>query len=396
MPLPRIIGPNKEGLVPTNRFLHIAIVCLLVLVLPLIAAGQTAVCPNTQWQLQNPELSPYPLLSIWGISSTSIYAVGYNGVIVHYDGLSWSRMDSPTSKKLSSVWGSSDNNVYAVGDDGTVLRFDGLEWRHLTGSNTYSTFDFRSLHGGGGRVYFLGRHDIFRAGQTSYWRTYETECGILVSSPCEWITSIWVSPSGNYWAAGGGYSHSMYPETQYGFVMGPDSEGFNSTKCYGIWGSSDSDVYVMVNPSWDNVYGLRIFHYNGSGWHEMTLPEQISSIRGSGTTGLFGYTAGGSLYSYRDSIWTTVNIPANTPNGAMWGNTFDDITIIGGCDIAHFDGANFELYGSNSIGAAMLRDVFPLSGDNAYAVGDGDGLFHYDGVNWESVAGISHRLHGIW
>ena len=200
MPLPRIIGPNKEGLVPTNRFLQMVILCLLVLILPLIAAGQTAVCPNTQWHLQNPEFSPYPLRSVWGISSSSIYAVGSNGLILHYDGQAWNRMDSPTARTLTSVWGSTDNNVYAVGDDGTVLRFNGLEWRKLPGSSTYSTFDFNYVRGGGGKVYFIGRGDIFSASQTTYGRVYETECGMLVSSPCEWVSSIWVSPAGNYWA----------------------------------------------------------------------------------------------------------------------------------------------------------------------------------------------------
>jgi hypothetical protein len=37
-------------------------------------------------------------------------------------------MDSPTTKALRSVWGTGPTDVYAVGEAGIVLRFDGSTW----------------------------------------------------------------------------------------------------------------------------------------------------------------------------------------------------------------------------------------------------------------------------
>jgi hypothetical protein len=46
----------------------------------------------------------YPL-GIRGTSHSNVFVVGSNGLIKHYDGISWSPMDSGTTETLTSVWG---------------------------------------------------------------------------------------------------------------------------------------------------------------------------------------------------------------------------------------------------------------------------------------------------
>jgi hypothetical protein len=49
--------------------------------------------------------------------------------IWHFDGTSWSAMSVPSGETvLNDVWGTSAADVYAVGDDGLVLHFDGAAW----------------------------------------------------------------------------------------------------------------------------------------------------------------------------------------------------------------------------------------------------------------------------
>ena len=67
------------------------------------------------------------LRSIWGTSETNIYAVGYEGTILHYDGDGddngipddiWEKMISPkTGEEIvnRSIWGTSEINIYVVG-----------------------------------------------------------------------------------------------------------------------------------------------------------------------------------------------------------------------------------------------------------------------------------------
>jgi hypothetical protein len=72
MPLPRISGPTREGLMPTNR-IFLWLFVLLVLLLPQTAHEQNAVCPNTQWRIQNPDFGLYSLSSAGVVSDIGIY-----------------------------------------------------------------------------------------------------------------------------------------------------------------------------------------------------------------------------------------------------------------------------------------------------------------------------------
>ncbi len=71
------------------------------------------------------------LHGIWGASAKSVYVVGDNGTISHYDGSQWTGMTSGASAHLRAVWGASDTHVVAVGDGGAVLRWNGSSWQAM-------------------------------------------------------------------------------------------------------------------------------------------------------------------------------------------------------------------------------------------------------------------------
>jgi hypothetical protein len=63
------------------------------------------------------------LYSVWGSSSRDVFAVGMNGTILHYDGSTWSKMESGTGNYLQGMWGSCSSDVFAAGDWGTILHY---------------------------------------------------------------------------------------------------------------------------------------------------------------------------------------------------------------------------------------------------------------------------------
>jgi hypothetical protein len=67
------------------------------------------------------------LYSVWGTSTTNVFAVGAGGRIARYNGTSWSAMSSPTSRTLYHVAGSGPSDAWAVGDS-VILHFDGAQW----------------------------------------------------------------------------------------------------------------------------------------------------------------------------------------------------------------------------------------------------------------------------
>lgn len=68
------------------------------------------------------------LLDVHGLSWDDVFAVGYEGTILHYNGAEWRAMDSGTSVILRAVLALAADDAYAVGMDGTILRYDGTSW----------------------------------------------------------------------------------------------------------------------------------------------------------------------------------------------------------------------------------------------------------------------------
>jgi len=67
------------------------------------------------------------LLSVFMVSASDGWAVGGNGVILHYSGGSWSVVTSPTTDNLRSVFMVSASDGWAVGfgGPGTILHYTG-------------------------------------------------------------------------------------------------------------------------------------------------------------------------------------------------------------------------------------------------------------------------------
>jgi hypothetical protein len=74
------------------------------------------------------DLAPAWLRSVWGPSASDVYAVGDDGVVVHYDGGGWTALSSPTSDDFTFVWGTGASEIYAGTDTGTLYRYDGAGW----------------------------------------------------------------------------------------------------------------------------------------------------------------------------------------------------------------------------------------------------------------------------
>ena len=70
--------------------------------------------------IENP-ITDVDLSDVWGSSPNDVYAVGSYGTILHFDGKTWSQMDSGIEASLLGVWGESGGDVFAVGYEGTIL-----------------------------------------------------------------------------------------------------------------------------------------------------------------------------------------------------------------------------------------------------------------------------------
>ncbi|MBX3263130.1 MAG: hypothetical protein KF782_25875 [Labilithrix sp.] len=74
--------------------------------------------------------SSLTLESVWGSSSSDVWAVGPLGTIRHITPADarWQKVDAKTTNDLHAVWGSGPNDVWAVGEAGTILHYDGASF----------------------------------------------------------------------------------------------------------------------------------------------------------------------------------------------------------------------------------------------------------------------------
>jgi hypothetical protein len=120
-------------------------------------AGTVLHYDGSSWTLM-PTATNNPLLGVWGSSSTDVYAVGDSGNILHYDGVQWNIVPSMTQNRLTGVWGSSDRDVFVVG--GIILHYDGKTWTRVDASHGAH----KVWGSGAGDVYVTERNRILHYG----------------------------------------------------------------------------------------------------------------------------------------------------------------------------------------------------------------------------------------
>ena len=91
------------------------------------------VAQDNVWTLQQPFPEVANLNGVWGYSHDDLWAVGSSGTILHFDGVSWKKHQSPTSANLFAIDGhesmtDGDKDIYAVGASGTIIHWDGTSW----------------------------------------------------------------------------------------------------------------------------------------------------------------------------------------------------------------------------------------------------------------------------
>jgi hypothetical protein len=187
------------------------------------------------------------LKGVWGHSATDVFAVGENGMILHYDGMEWIKMKSPTTEHLYGVWGSSSSNVYAVGALGTILHYNGLIWSADIESTT--TEGLRTIWG-------TGSSDIYSGGDSGTILHYDgVSWSEMESNSTAWLLGMWGTSNTSLYAVGGFYDGVggwFSPDSwDGGVILHYDGNSWSELKTdidnrlFSIWGSSESDIYTV-------------------------------------------------------------------------------------------------------------------------------------------------------
>lgn len=142
---------------------------------------------------------------VWGTAADNVYVVGDGGVILHYDGSTWNRMDSGTTARLLTVRGRSATDIYAVGGilSEVMLHYDGNRWSEVDAGDGPGLMGVWTA--AGAPVVAAGFTGFTVLGDADSWRAQPS-----LTSLC--LHAVWGDGRGNY-ALGGGNLVATGPRT---------------------------------------------------------------------------------------------------------------------------------------------------------------------------------------
>ncbi len=129
----------------------LGIILLMALsALSLIPGANAAGGGGYNWEWQNPLPQGNPLCSVSALDESHVWAVGFGGAIVSYDGTSWSLQDSGTTVCLLGVSALDANHVWAVGydpytEDNIILFYNGTTWSAQASGTTSGLFGVSAI-----------------------------------------------------------------------------------------------------------------------------------------------------------------------------------------------------------------------------------------------------------
>jgi len=271
------------------------------------------------------------LYSIWGSSSTDIFAVGGRGTIIHSNGNNnWSEMDSTTNNWLRSVWGLDKNNVFAVGDKGTIIHYDGNNWSEME-SNSINNYNC---------VWGIDKNHIFAAGEEQISR---------------YDGNQWIDMADNW--------TNMYTNTIDVSYHLKSLSGTNKKNIFTVGSYS-----VIYN---DNSIesGPLILHYDGSVWTKMETEFNdidcnyltLDSVWGVENNNIYAAGSCGIILNYNGIRWKIMNTDNITFENiyCIWGMNNNNVFAVGDGVVLYFNGISWS-----SITSGTSNHIFSAWGDN--------------------------------
>ncbi len=338
------------------------------------------------------------LYDIWGSADSNIYAVGFDGTVVHYDGMDWTHLliGGNTPAHLNGVWGSSDSNIFVCGSVGAFLHYrrpvspDTAWWKVVRSQTQYDLWDIWGLSND--TVYMVGTNGtIIRYNPNKPADSAMTRMETGISNA---LYSIWGTAENNIYAVGWGGKILHYDSTVWKLEPHLTNFGFLS-----VWGTSPTDIYAA---------GDIVVHYDGNEWTPVRVrnePDFVDVWAGTessykeailvGSGGRIMRSNGGDVLASM-----TVNGATTTTNFRGVGGFLDTALFMvgdGGAMVIR-DDANLANWIDVSSGvSADLKAVSVLSRNVAWAVGAAGTMLKWDGSAWSTEASLtSETLNDVY
>ena len=96
----------------------------------------------------------------------------------------------------------------------------------------------------------------------------------------------------------------------------------------GVWGSSDTDIWVPVNCC---GIGGNILHYDGTFWTKLSsaATEYLTGVCGSSASDVCAVGWNGTILHYNGTSWSSVSSGTVQNLNSVWGTSASDVWAVG-------------------------------------------------------------------
>jgi hypothetical protein len=323
------------------------------------------------------------LEEIHGSGAGDVWAVGFDNVVIHWDGQVWVETSVGNENDFHAVWAYADNHVVALSDHGGVYEYDGSHWNEVN----------NSTQGGWQDMYGLSADEIYAVGGYTLLR-WDGSDWFEESRNTGYNMAVWCSAGNEVWTCG--WPGSGAPRYVYHYDGSAWTQPYSVdwVMPWDVWGSGADTVFA----AWEDGTVCR---YDGSSWSSAQVASSaLYDIWGISATDVFAVGAQGAVYRYNGTTWNqmTSGVPGSIDLGALWGTSASDVVAVGEVGtVIRFDGTqwNTETSGTTNILTAVWGDA----PDNYWAVGMSGTVIHYDGSGWTEIpTGLSSEdgVNCVW
>jgi uncharacterized protein DUF6851 len=275
----------------------------------------------------------------------------------------WSTVASDLRESIMSIDGTSPTDVWAVGADRgegpVVLHYDGTAWTELPTSERASLWWVHAFKDG----------PVFLAGAQSTILRYDH--GAFVRMP---------------------------------------TIGLSRHTVFGLWGPTPTDLYAVGSLGSANGF---VWHYDGTAWSDVALPESLPKDAQGNTAGLFKVWGNGD-----GTVWVVGG--AGTVLRSRNGGAFEYIPVATTATLFTVAGDASRTYIVGGGGQAVVLEAAPgqdpvpvpldgvsivqgvaAGGDGkVYATGEAGSVFERTATGWQRLTGVPpiavQSLHAAW
>ncbi|MBN2344132.1 MAG: hypothetical protein JXX29_19715 [Deltaproteobacteria bacterium] len=295
-------------------------------------------CEDDGWCLMDiPAGVTETLSAVHGCSVNDVWAAGRNGIILHYNGSTWTEMYSGTSQNLRDIHCVSSTSVWAAGENATVVVFNGDAW---------SVAGIPELAGNYNKIWAADENNVFftsdagvvlqyRDGNFTFMEigSFSSEFGDVYYPP---FKGIWGSDVDDIWIGGAPdyLLHMTYTGgewvalPQWGYTEIDDIQGVYGQVRFAV-GQDDVEagaghIAQYSGASWEWVYSSYGDHY--SGIFNLAL---VSDIEGYGIGyGRFMDEAWGDIHELNGDTWEYIG-SLEQGGRDIWAATNGTIFVVG-------------------------------------------------------------------